>query len=99
MGLGQWLPTYNMDFMWFLAFIKRIFRYSTPLVAGVNAFAGDPAVAGVIPVASISTFTSLSAVEGTLPVAIQYTLVSFLLLKCPFCYRPSFFPWRPSCCS
>ncbi len=47
---------------------------SIPLVTGVNAFAGDPAFAGVIPVASISTFTSLSVVEGTLPVAIQYTV-------------------------
>ncbi len=62
-----------MDFMWFLAFIKRIFRHSITLVTGgVSDFAGDPAFAGVIPVASISTFTSLSAVEGTLPVAIQY---------------------------
>jgi hypothetical protein len=62
------------------AFLKRIFRHSTPLVAGVYAIAGDPALAGVIPVASISTFTILSAVKGTLPVAIQYSVVSILLL-------------------
>jgi hypothetical protein len=69
---GYPLISYNMDFMWFLAFIKRILHHLIPLVTGVSDFAGDPAFAGVIPVASISTFTSLSAVEGTLPVAIQY---------------------------